>query len=82
MMGVDRRKGVDLINCCSLRLQSSSSHCINTDIPPSNCGGSGRSDREVQEPGGLIGYLERHGAVYFYIYYYRQITSLRTTIWN
>jgi len=56
-MGVESRKGVDLINGRSLRLPSSHRPLIMAAL----C----RSDSELQlvrEPGGLTGYLERHGA--------------------
>lgn len=56
-MGVESRKGVDKWSFFEVTIFFFS--------PPSNCGGTGWSDGELQlvrEPGGLTGYLERHGA--------------------
>jgi hypothetical protein len=56
-MGVESRKSVDKWSFFEVTIFFFS--------PPSNCGGTGWSDSELQlvrEPGGLTGYLERHGA--------------------
>jgi len=56
MIGVESRKGVDKWSFFEVTVFFS---------PPSNCGGTGWSDSELQlvrEPGGLTSYVERHGA--------------------